>query len=308
MDDMTVERSIWIDAPREQVWQAVTEPDQIAQWFLPVTLGAQMQRHDDGRLSVLLGPMAVDVARLEALEPPHRVTSRALPDGLLATIYTLEEADGGTQLTVTMSGIDALPADARRDRLQMSGDAWDQTLQNLKAHVAGTEKPFPQAGVAALFGFWRDMKEKIAVERSIWIKATRERVWQAITDPDQISQWFSPGTQWRGTGLIEGGRLSVYDAENDTDMYVQVIEKVDPPYQLITRSEPAPEEVPQTTIWTLQEENQGTRLTITHTGYELQSADERPNNMEQNTFGFGMMLENLRALVEGQELPYPGGF
>ena len=188
MDDMTVERSIWIDAPREQVWQAVTEPDQIAQWFLPVTLGAQMQRHDDGRLSVLLGPMAVDVARLEALEPPHRVTSRALPDGLLATIYTLEEADGGTQLTVTMSGIDALPADARRDRLQMSGDAWDQTLQNLKAHVAGTEKPFPQAGVAALFGFWRDMKEKIAVERSIWIKATRERVWQAITDPDQISQ------------------------------------------------------------------------------------------------------------------------
>ena len=102
--------------------------------------------------------------------------------------------------------------------------------------------------------------------------------------------------------------MSVYDAENDTDMYVQVIEKVDPPYQLITRSEPAPEEVPQTTIWTLQEENQGTRLTITHTGYELQSADERPNNMEQNTFGFGMMLENLRALVEGQELPYPGGF
>jgi hypothetical protein len=30
--------------------------------------------------------------------------------------------------------------------------------------------------------------------------------------------------------------------------------------------------------------------------------------MEQNAFGFGMMLENLRAFVDGQGLPVPGGF
>lgn len=30
--------------------------------------------------------------------------------------------------------------------------------------------------------------ERIAIERSIWINAPRERVWLAITDPDQVAQ------------------------------------------------------------------------------------------------------------------------
>lgn len=30
--------------------------------------------------------------------------------------------------------------------------------------------------------------------------------------------------------------------------------------------------------------------------------------MEQNAFGFGMMLENLQAFVDGRSLPYPQGF
>ena len=35
MEILTVERSIWIGAPRERVWQAVTDPEQLAQWLLP---------------------------------------------------------------------------------------------------------------------------------------------------------------------------------------------------------------------------------------------------------------------------------
>jgi hypothetical protein len=62
------------------------------------------------------------------------------------------------------------------------------------------------------------------------------------------------------------------------------------------------------TIWSLEEENGGTRLTITNAGYELEADDVRHNNMEQNAFGFGMMLENLEAYVEGRALAYPWGF
>jgi hypothetical protein len=36
--------------------------------------------------------------------------------------------------------------------------------------------------------------------------------------------------------------------------------------------------------------------------------DIRHPRMEENTFGFGMMLDNLKAAVEGTSLPYPGGF
>lgn len=309
MEQTTLERSIWIDAPRERVWQAVTEPEQIQQWFLPAALGATMQRDDQNRLSVSFGPMSARIALFEAIDPPRQFTTSALPDRLLATTYALEDDNGGTRLTVTMSGFEALPEDSRHDRLNLTGAGWEQALANLKAFVAGAEKPYPYAGVAALFGFVREPKEKIAVERSIWIKAPRERVWKAITDPDQITSWFSPGTQWRGTGLKVGGQISVYNPEMDKDMYIQVVEHLDPPRQLITRSVPEEAgEVPHITIWSLDEENGGTRLLLTYTGYELESADTRQQNMEQNAFGFGMMLENLKAVVEDQPLPFPGGF
>jgi uncharacterized protein YndB with AHSA1/START domain len=150
--------------------------------------------------------------------------------------------------------------------------------------------------------------QKLAVERSIWIAASRERVWRAITDPEQVEKWFSPGTKWRGSGLHVGGKLSVYNPETDTDMYTQIIELVDPPHQLVTRSEPKPPETPHVTTWTLVEENGGTRLTLIRSGYELEPEDIRQKNMDENGFGFAMMLENVKAQVEGTNLPYPQGF
>ena len=99
MAPLSVERSIWIAAPRERVWQAIFEPEQAAQWFLPPALGAQLRRDESGKLSVLMGPMAVEVAMLEQIDPPRQLTSRGLPDNLIAAAYTLAEENGGTRVT-----------------------------------------------------------------------------------------------------------------------------------------------------------------------------------------------------------------
>lgn len=308
MEHITVERSIWIDAPRERVWQAVTEPEQMAKWFLPALPWAQMRRDANEMLSVIMGEMSTKFAVFENIESPRHITSRSLPDKLIATTYTLDEERSGTRVTVTMSGFEALPADARHDRLAMSSAAWEQTLENLKAHIAATELPFPQAAVGPLFGFWREGKEWIAVERTIWINTPRERVWRAITDPEQVQQWFSPGTQWQGTGLEVGGRMYVLNPETNAEMYTQVIEVVNPPAQLVTRSVPEAGEPASATNWMLEEENGGTRLTLIYSGYELMAKDTRQQRMDENAFGFGMMLQNVKASVEGQSLPFPGGF
>src|SRR5688572_24758697 len=98
MDHLAVERSTWIDAPRERVWQAVTDPERIAQWLLPPALGAQMKRDDGGTLFVCMGPMEIPVAIQEAPQAPQRVTTRSLPEEIIATTYLLEEANGGTQV------------------------------------------------------------------------------------------------------------------------------------------------------------------------------------------------------------------
>jgi len=300
IEKIAVEQSIWIGAPREQVWQAITNPDQIMKWFVPNLPFAEMKRDDSGKLTIYLGEMGVDFVVLDVVEQPRKVVSRSLPERLLTTTYMLEEEKDGTRVSVTLSGFDALPEDAREDRLDQCRAGWEQTLNNLKAYVEGRDLPFPNAYVAPLFGAWREPRQKLAIERSIWIDAPRERVWRAITEPQQITQWFSPGTEWQLSALEVGGRYYVHDAENDAEMYVEVIDVLDPPYQLVTRTTPESPDTPHITDKTLTEENGGTRLTLLYTGYELEPDDARWNNMEENAFGYGMMLQNLKAHVEAQ--------
>jgi uncharacterized protein YndB with AHSA1/START domain len=308
MEKLTVERSIWIAAPRERVWQAVTDPAQVVQWFVPNLPGAQMQRDDSGKVIMQIGEMGVDFVTLDIVEPLHRAAYRSLPDRLISVIYALDDENEGTRVTLTMSGFESLLEDPRADRLERSGAGWEEALNNLRAYVDGMALPFPQAYVGPLFGYWRVARKKLAVERSIWIAAPRERVWRAVTDPKQIQQWFSPNTTWELSALEVGGRLFVRDPESGAEMYVQVIELIDPPHRFVTRAEPEPPAAPEVTAYTLLEEQGGTRLTVTHSGYELEPEDARWNNMERNTFGFGMMLQNAKAYLEGNSLPFPWGF
>ncbi|MEO8394275.1 MAG: SRPBCC domain-containing protein [Chloroflexota bacterium] len=305
MDLSRVERSMWIDAPPERVWQAISDPAQIAQWYLPPAMGFSMSLADDGTLSVMMGEMGIAFARLEKLDAPRQLTSISLPDDQIAATYTLEPDMNGTRVTVRLSGLESLSPEAAQERIAPLGTGWSKALENLKAFVEGRALPHQEGFVASVAGFRRETPQTQSVERSIWINAPRERVWSAITDPAQIGQWFSPGTEWRGTGLHVGGRISVYDPETDSDMYVQVIDAVDAPRRLVTRTEDPP---PHSTIWSLNEEDGGTRLTLTHTGYENEPDDARHNSTEQNAFGFGMMLMNLKAQIEGEALPNPGGF
>lgn len=308
MENLEIERSTFISAPRERVWQAITNPAQLEQWFLPPALGARLTSDSEGTLSVGLGPMKVNLAVLQAIEPPKQVTTIGLPDRLIGITYILEEENGGTRVRVVMRGEGSLPDGDVQERLAPSGSAWEMALANLKAYVEGVELPYQQGLLAALFGYRRESKEKYSIERSIWIAASRERVWRAISDPEQVEMWFSPGTKWGGTGSGVGGRIYVLNPETGEEMYTQVIEAVEPPHRLVTRQVPEQTDTVHVTTWQLEEEKGGTRLMLTYSGYELEPVEARANNSEQNAFGFGMMLENLAAYVEGKALPYAMGF
>ena len=309
MTSIALERSIWIDASRERLWQALTDPAQILQWFVPALPGGQMTVDNSGKLIIQLGPINIDFALLEARREPQQLTMRTLPDGLITTSYILSEENKGTQLIAKTSGFEALLPAAQEERLTLSGAAWEQTLQNLKAFVAGQELPFPYALVSPLFGYWRETKTTLASERSIWIDAPRERVWKAITDPVQIQAWNSPETAWELSSLELGGRFFTRDAETKAENYVEIIEVLDPPKELATRtiSEPS-STLTKGKKYTLMEEKGGTRLTVTHSGYEQDPEEMRWASMEQNTFGFGMMLQNAKAYIEEVEIPFPYGF
>ena len=131
MEKMIIQRSIWIAAPRERVWQAVTDPAQIAAWFAPGTSFSQ----NGNIISLRVGEDEREVALIEVFDPPHQLTTRSLPDRALATTYTLEEENGGTRFTVTETGFEALSEEARQARLDQDDQGWIMVLENLKAAI-----------------------------------------------------------------------------------------------------------------------------------------------------------------------------
>ena len=133
MEAVTLKRSIWINAPRERVWQAVSEPEQIAAWFAP---GISFKMEND-IVSILMDGQYLDVAWVEVIEAPRQLTTRPLPDKKTATTYLLEEENGGTRFTVIETGLEALPDEDRAKYLEQNGGEWEKALANLNAYIEG---------------------------------------------------------------------------------------------------------------------------------------------------------------------------
>ncbi len=140
MEKIKVERSIWIAAPRERVWQAVIDPVQIAAWFAP---GTDFSQKDD-KISVRIDGMDVEVALVVVVDPPRQLTTRSLPDMSLETSYMLEEENGGTRFTVIETGFESLPEAERQSRFDQDGAGWEMALENLNAYIEGRTLPRPE--------------------------------------------------------------------------------------------------------------------------------------------------------------------
>jgi uncharacterized protein YndB with AHSA1/START domain len=147
--------------------------------------------------------------------------------------------------------------------------------------------------------------QKLAVHRNIWIKASPERVWLAITDPVQIQQWFSPTIPWVVSALEVGGKIYAEGYESQ----MGIIEVIDPPREFAYRwtSPSADDPVTTLTTFTLKEENGGTRVAISESMSGTLSEEIIKRRIEQNGHGWKMALRNMKAYMEGVALPFPDG-
>ncbi len=133
MEAVTLKRSIWINAPRQRVWDAVSEPEQIAAWFAPGT----SFKFENDTVFISMEGQFVPVAWVEKIDPPRELTTRPLPDKKTATTYLLEEENGGTRFTVIETGLESMPAEDREKYLEQNGHGWDLALGNLNAYIEG---------------------------------------------------------------------------------------------------------------------------------------------------------------------------
>jgi uncharacterized protein YndB with AHSA1/START domain len=147
--------------------------------------------------------------------------------------------------------------------------------------------------------------QNLSFETSIFIAASRDRVWQAITEPKQLEQWFVPGSPWEMPALEVGAPVKFYFG--GTDVQDGVIEVVDALTQFRLRWQPH-ESHPETTMVTtfsLVDENNGTRITVHEAAYKAVPDELRHEQVKLEDNGTEIIAANLKAFVEGVPLPYP---
>lgn len=131
--------STTIDAPPERVWSALTDPDEVRQWFFgteqrtdwrpgsPITWSGEWEGkayEDKGTVVAVDEPRRFEVTHWSPLTgTPDE------PDSYHTLVYTLQDTDRRTVVTVTQ--------DHNADQAEADGNAatWGQLLDALKAHV-----------------------------------------------------------------------------------------------------------------------------------------------------------------------------
>jgi uncharacterized protein YndB with AHSA1/START domain len=142
------------------------------------------------------------------------------------------------------------------------------------------------------------------LEHNIWIAAPRERVWHAITETEHIKQW------WGADGYAEISDLrpdaTIKFGTGDRSIFA-TIRRVDPLHEFVYEWPPHPRyfSVPFVTRYILEDENGGTRVNFSESGFEAWPDDQaRRARFERISGEFRMVLENLKAYLEGRSLPH----
>ncbi|MFC0503563.1 SRPBCC domain-containing protein [Micromonospora costi] len=144
-----IEREILIEAPRHVVWQVLTDPAQISQWFSD---DARIDLRPGGagtfvfgpRVNQLDGPIPVDLV-VQAAEPPERFAfrwahpagSEARVDNSLLVEFTLTAEGEHTRLRLVESGYDQVDwsPQVREDTINDHAKGWDTHLTTLTAYA-----------------------------------------------------------------------------------------------------------------------------------------------------------------------------
>jgi uncharacterized protein YndB with AHSA1/START domain len=146
-DDDRIEKSLVLRAPRSRVWKALTDPAQFGQWFRATVTGGFEPGAQVRAVSTYPGhegtPIDFTVERVEP-ESLFALRWRAAAPGpgddpfgepQTHVLFTLEEVEGGTRLTVVESGLGKLPPALRAQVFRDNSEGWTLQLDNIARHV-----------------------------------------------------------------------------------------------------------------------------------------------------------------------------
>jgi uncharacterized protein YndB with AHSA1/START domain len=143
-----IEKTVVLRASRSRVWRAIATAEEFGAWFRVnlegvfaegatirgrlthpgyehVTLDMQVERIEPERyFSYRWHPYAIDPAVDYSAEPTTLVE------------FILEDAEGGTALTIVESGFDRIPLARRAEAFRMNDQGWAGEIKNIERYVS----------------------------------------------------------------------------------------------------------------------------------------------------------------------------
>jgi uncharacterized protein YndB with AHSA1/START domain len=147
--------------------------------------------------------------------------------------------------------------------------------------------------------------EHSRIDRTITINASPERVWRALTSPEELSAWFQVRIEGSIAPDSEVWMTSVHPGHAGQRFLVRFTTMV-APQRLVWQWHPGEVDPnvdysrePRTTVtFTLEPSEGGTRLTMSETGFDAIALPRRAKVYQDNSQGWGEVLVWLQRYVE----------
>jgi uncharacterized protein YndB with AHSA1/START domain len=271
-----------LDAPRETVFSAWTEPDALKQWWGPpgyTIPSAEVDLRPGGSYRIGMKPDDGDtfylMGKFIEVRPPEKL------------VYTWAwQEDGGpgheSQVTVEFrsSGSDKTEVVITHERLENS-DSRDR-------HVQGWDGCLTKL---------TDLVPERPIRLDVTIKAPASEVFRALTDDRQLERWWPTAAK---SDLRVGGKyfydFKFDDPSDDMDQDGVFVEIV--PDSRLRYTWPATEQdLPTEVGWDVKEQGGSTKLKLTHVGFGYGPTWEA--SVKGHTHGWTAFLANLKSVMEG---------
>lgn len=153
-----IEKRVFLRAPRERVWRAVSDAKEFGTWFgvefaEPFAPGRRMigkivPAKVDPEVAKLQAPHAGAAFEwsVESIEPTQRIAFRWHPFAIdrdydyskeptTLVVFELADAPEGTELTIVESGFDAIPLERRAKAFAANDGGWSHQAKLVEKYV-----------------------------------------------------------------------------------------------------------------------------------------------------------------------------
>jgi uncharacterized protein YndB with AHSA1/START domain len=143
-----IEKSVFLRAPRAQVWKALSDVNAFGEWFGVKLSGAFVP---GARLSGNVTHEGYENVpfeiTIERVEPERLLSWRWHPNAVdpkadysaeptTLVVFELEDAPGGTRLKVVESGFDGIPLSRKLDAYRGNEKGWTMQMESIERYVA----------------------------------------------------------------------------------------------------------------------------------------------------------------------------